>query len=83
MNRRQAPRQPSLFENVVQPRYVEPEPTHVYAAVLKLRRSGLKVFRLGLRHHKIGKPTTRHATKVTTRELLEIAEHAMGWNPNR
>lgn len=46
-------RQMKLFGDVIQPRYVKPEPYEIYRAVLFLRRLGLKVYRNGPAIHKV------------------------------
>lgn len=72
-----------LFGIVVQPRLVKPEPPELYAAVMKLRRSGLQVFRAGRDRHVIRNLGAGRGARVTTVELFVMAEKAMGWNPNR
>ncbi len=62
-----------LFGIVVQPRIVSPEPVSLYAAVLRLRRRGLQVFRAGRDKHLIRKMTTCRGRKVTTPQLLAMA----------
>lgn len=80
---RRKKRERDLFGLVVQPRLVKPEPTPVYDAVMKLRRSGFQVFRAGRDRHVIRLQAASSGKKITTEELFHLAAGAMGWNPNR
>lgn len=72
-----------LFGIVVQPRLVSPEPMPLYEAVMKLRSSGLQVFRAGRNKHLVRSPSACRGKRITTEELFHLADRAMGWNPNR
>lgn len=63
-----------LFGIVVQPRLVNPEPVPLYEAVLKLRRQGLQVFRGGRDRHVIRDKATSRPRRVTTPQLLALAQ---------
>lgn len=62
-----------LFGIVIQPRRVNPEEAWVYAAVLKLRRRGLQVFRAGRDKHIVRTRPTARAKRMTTPQLVALA----------
>lgn len=72
-----------LFGVTVQPRLVAPEPKPLYAAVMKLRRSGLQVFRAGRDKHVVRRHGASSGKRINTEELFHLAAGAMGWNPNK
>lgn len=80
---RRKQRERDLFGIVVQPRLVKPEDPELYAAVMKLRRSGLQVFRAGRDRHVVRPLGAGRGKRITTPELFHLAAGAMGWNPNK
>lgn len=71
MTRRRDPAR-LLFDDTIQPRYVEPEPLYVYEAVLRARAKRVLVFRVGRKEHLLRKSTTRHGRRVSTAQLLAM-----------
>ncbi len=72
-----------LFGIVIQPRTVSPERKTLYAAVLKLRRSGLQVFRAGREKHLVRAPTATSGTRISTAQLLALAAGAPAWRTSQ
>lgn len=74
-----------LFGVIVQPRLVSPEPKPLYAAIMKLRRSGFQVFRAGRDKHVIREQAASSGKRITTDQLLQLAAgpRCLGWNPNQ
>lgn len=60
--------QPPLFSTPRQPRYREPEPEHIYAAVLALRARGIRIWRGGRTTHIV------NGKRLTDRQLLSMAQ---------
>lgn len=66
------PDQMSLFEPVKQPRIATREPLALYQAVMKLRKSGMPVYRGGRHGHIVA------GKNVTDAQLVAIAEQIRG-----